>query len=71
MLSKNGKHIYVSTRVGKLKILYHILRVKVKFFGYWVMSCGWERISLCKLSLYVLVLLSIKKLMNNDVKEQK
>lgn len=31
MLSKNGKHIILPTHVGKVKILYHILKAKVKF----------------------------------------
>ncbi len=31
MPSKNGNHIILPTRVGKVKILYHILKAKVKF----------------------------------------
>ena len=31
MFTKDGKQIILPTRVGKVKILYHILKAKVKF----------------------------------------
>ena len=39
MFTKDGKQIILPTRVGKVKILYHILKAKVKF-SYWLWVVG-------------------------------
>lgn len=44
MFTKDGKHITLPTHIGKVKILYHILKAKVKFsvirYRLSIISCG-------------------------------